>query len=135
MKQSERQNEETADSATQAQNKKKDIMEHQTGPLEMEFRHLCNNYVEEFAKKHVDVIGQIRSSIDNVWIGNHYGEYAFLNDYIVDFNDIRYDIDYNVPKEKYFQWREKKDEADRNHRKFLNYESFCLCTTEHTDDN
>lgn len=57
------------------------------------FENCIMQYIEKFCKKH--------SLEFEGWIGDYFGEVAYLSDLTVDMNDIRFDIDNNIDKHLY----------------------------------
>lgn len=88
------------------------------------WRDICDNYLRAFAKKHdYDIEYEIQHNY--VWIGNDIGSVACIGDMYIGFDDIRYDIDHEIPEDKFDDWYWKSlDRAERG-LKFMNYPSFC----------
>lgn len=61
--------------------------------IKQRYENCVMKYVEMFCNKHeLDYDG---------WIGDYFGEVAYLSDIIADMNDIRFDIDNNIDKHLY----------------------------------
>lgn len=87
--------------------------------LRLEFENLCEEYLRIFCTKHE------LDYEEDAWVGQ-VGEVAMLGDYFVNFHDMRYDIDNEVPEEAYFEWydydlRCALAECSRK----INYPSWC----------
>lgn len=65
--------------------------------LKEDFEGLCELYLRIFCNK------QELEYEENAWIGR-VGEVAMIGDYFINFHDLRYDIDNDVPKGVYFEW-------------------------------
>lgn len=88
--------------------------------LQMRFALLAADYIEAFTTKHkVDFDG---------WVGECIGGIACFGDYYFNFDDIRYDVDYNVRGRKIFRWLEEGVEHNfgREEPQHINYENYCL---------
>lgn len=90
--------------------------------LKTRYQDICNIYLQEFITKH-DFPCEYDSN--DVWVGNNPGTIAMLGDFFVAFDDIRYDIDNNIPEEKYIQWYSRYEELSFLGLKYMNYPSFC----------
>lgn len=90
--------------------------------LKKRYQDICNIYLQEFITKH-DFPCEYDSN--DVWVGNNPGTVAMLGDFFVSFDDIRYDIDNNIPEEKYIQWYSRYEELSLLDLKYMNYSSFC----------
>ena len=62
---------------------------------------------------------------DDCWVADDAGTTACIGDMFVDFNDIRYDIDNDVPEPKFEEWYWTSLERAELGIKYMNYESFC----------
>lgn len=67
------------------------------GKLNERFESVCDEYLEAFCLKH-DL------SMYYNWVGNEVGGVVTIGDYFINFDDIRLDIDKNVPELCFFQW-------------------------------
>jgi hypothetical protein len=90
--------------------------------LKARYQDICDTYLQEFITKH-DFPCEYNGN--DVWVGNNPGTIAMLGDFFVAFDDIRYDIDNNIPEEKYIQWYSRYEELSLLELKFMNYQSFC----------
>lgn len=66
--------------------------------LKKKFGDACNEYLVKFCKKH----GFDPECAD--WVGNDPGTIVSIGDYYFDFQDIKHDIDNNVPKGKMIEY-------------------------------
>lgn len=57
-----------------------------------------HEYCQAFCEKH-----EYQYDPDD-WVGNDIGGIVAIGDYFVNFNDIRYDIDNDVPEDKFLHW-------------------------------
>ena len=84
----------------------------------MELRHkygiICQDYVDLFCKKH--------NLTFKGWEGNKPGTIARFKDYIIDFEDIRLDIDTNQHKDHFKNWYYLRLDKKLNY----NYKSYCM---------
>jgi len=88
--------------------------------LKTDWENLTIEYVKIFCKKH-----EMYYEEDS-WIGNKIGEIICIGDYYIDFSDIKYDIDNNVPEEKFDLWYWKSLEVYQiTGKNYMSYESFC----------
>ena len=90
-----------------------------TEQIRKDYEAVCGRYVEEFCRKHDFV------DYESYWVGGQVGTVLVLNDYFIDFNDLRYDIDEQIPTFKYWDWYDaslKRAELGLND---LNYKSYC----------
>ena len=94
------------------------------------WREVCNAYLQAFCEKHE------YDYDDAYWVGDDPGTIACIADLFVGMDEIRYDIDENVPEEMFLKWYDYSlsvHEAEMNWRerhKFrefihINYRSFC----------
>lgn len=90
--------------------------------IKKEYSEICKEYVSLFAKKHS--LENIDDSSD-FWVGDNVGGIATLGDLFVNFDDIRYDIDNDVPKEKFLKWYSRDQELYSLSLKYMNYSTFC----------
>ena len=88
--------------------------------LEKEWKILCNKYLKKFCDKHGYAYEQ------DCWVSNNPGTIANIGDMFVSMDNIRYDIDNDIPEEKFEKWYWKSLEVyELVGEKFMNYESFC----------
>lgn len=64
--------------------------------MKVQYNHVCNAYAKAFAKKH-------DYQFDG-WVADEAGTVACFGDYFFDFKDIKFDIDNEVPKEKFLEY-------------------------------
>ena len=67
------------------------------GSLSERFESVCDEYMEAFCLKH-DL------SMYYDWVGKEVGGVVVIGDYFINFDDIRLDIDKNVPEPCFFNW-------------------------------
>ena len=88
--------------------------------LKNDWENLTIEYVKIFCEKH-----EMYYEEDS-WVGNKIGEIICIGDYYIDFSDIKYDIDNNVPEEKFDLWYWKSLEVYQiTGKNYMSYESFC----------
>lgn len=91
--------------------------------IQERWREICSEYLKLFCDKH----GYDFET--NVWVGtdlSNIGDIVVVDDMHIDMADVRYDIDNNVPKEKFEQWYWKRLElSECGVKNYLNYPSFC----------
>lgn len=88
--------------------------------LKTDWENLTIEYVKIFCEKH-----EMYYEEDS-WVGNKIGEIICIGDYYIDFSDIKYDIDNNVPEEKFDSWYWKSFEVYQiTGKNYMSYESFC----------
>ena len=87
-----------------------------------EWKDICNVYLEGFCNKHEWTYEP------DMWVSNDPGTVVLIGDMYVSMDDIRYDIDHDIPKDYFTKWYWKRleiseltDYADH----YMNYESFC----------
>lgn len=91
--------------------------------LQEEFKDLCFKYLYEFNKKHE--LEMTERELKSCWIANEVGGIADLNDMYINFDDIRYDIDNDIPGDKIFDWYWNSVEHAEMGVKYMNFESYC----------
>jgi hypothetical protein len=88
--------------------------------LKTDWENLTIEYVKIFCEKH-----EMYYEEDS-WVGNKIGEIICIGDYYIDFSDIKYDIDNNIPEEKFDSWYWKSLEVYQiTGKNYMSYESFC----------
>lgn len=88
--------------------------------LRSKFKDIANAYLRAFCEKH-------EYEYTEEWVGQRFGEVAVLGDEFYDFNDIRYDIDNNIPVgeiEKWTRYTAHLAELECPHT--INFSSWCL---------
>jgi len=84
--------------------------------LKKELDNCIKKYVELFCKKH---------ELDfDYWIADRTGEVACFGDYYVNFEDIRFDLEKDVPKYKFFDWYDLTLELSMKDKQTINYSNF-----------
>jgi hypothetical protein len=84
--------------------------------LRERFNDVCEEYVKLFVKKH--------GYEDVDWVDD-IGDIICISDMYISFDDIRYDIDNNIPEESFEKWYWKSVERASSRIKYMNYKSFC----------
>ena len=88
--------------------------------LKSEWQILCSMYLRKFCDKH-----EYEYEPD-CWVANNPGTIACVNDMFVSMEDIRYDVDNDIPEEYFEKWYWKSvDVYGLVGEKFMNYASFC----------
>ena len=67
--------------------------------LKERYKNICNEYLQRFCTKH-----GYHYEPDDAWIAGDAGGCAKIGDYVFGFDEIRYDIDNDVPKGKILDW-------------------------------
>ena len=74
------------------------ISTRQKEALQGAYRDACNNYLQAFVEKHgFDMC-------DTAWVADEPGTIAMIADYYVSMEEMKVDIDLNVPNDKYLEW-------------------------------
>lgn len=89
--------------------------------LHIKFDNICQLYVEAFMRKHEFFDEDNGEYFIHYWVADNVGTMLYINDYIIDFNDIRYDIDNDVSKDKFFEWYDYilENEVKINYKSYL----------------
>jgi hypothetical protein len=88
--------------------------------LKHQWNDLCNIYLEAFCSKHGYDIEE------DCWVADDPGTIAMISDMFVSMDNIRYDVDNNIPEETYEEWYWKSLEVyELTEQNYMNYESFC----------
>lgn len=83
---------------------------------------LCNEYLKEFCDKH-----EWQYEPD-MWVAGNIGTIVMIGDMFVSMNNIRYDIDNNVPTDYFAKWYWKSIEISDltdGAENYMNYENYC----------
>ena len=86
--------------------------------LKNDFEAAVHAYCEEFAKKH-----ELYYDPD-FWVGGRIGEVICFGDFYVQFSDIRYDLDNNIQKDKYWIWEDLALEAGLADEHIVTYDNW-----------
>ena len=94
------------------------------------WKEICNKYLKKFCDKHEYTYES------DCWIHNDPGTIANIGDLFVSMENIRYDIDNDIPEEKFEKWYWKSLEVyELVGEKYMNYENFCKgCPDYWTED-
>lgn len=99
------------------------IMEEQTLSIEARkalWKDVCNEYLDTFCEKHSYTYDKY------VWLGGDPGTIANIGDLFVSMDDIRYDIDNDIPENYFEKWYWKGLEVyELTGQKYMNYPSYC----------
>ena len=98
--------------------------------LKSEWQELCNKYLKKFCEKHEYTYEE------DCWVANDPGTIANIGDMFVSMENIRYDLDNDIPEEYFEKWYWKSLEVyELVGEKFMNYENFCKgCPDYWTED-
>ena len=83
---------------------------------------LCNEYLKEFCDKH-----EWQYEPD-MWVAGNIGTIVMIGDMFVSMNNIRYDVDNNVPTDYFAKWYWKSIEISDltdGAENYMNYENYC----------
>lgn len=83
--------------------------------LKAKYEIIVDKYLDKFCKK------QGFDKKHGYWVGDRVGDIFDINSYFFSFDDIRLDVDNNVPKGKIIEWY---DDNDYFNKKVINYESY-----------
>lgn len=70
--------------------------------LKERYESIVNEYVRSFVYRCFDDCGVKLSDI--YWVGGRVGECCEINDYFINFGDIKYVVDNNVSSDTFFRW-------------------------------
>ena len=85
------------------------------------FAQACAEYIELFCQKHFDCKPE---ECEIFWVRDEVGGLLVLNDYFISFLDLKYDIDYDVPKDQFFAWYDYSLRVKEATDTDLNYQSY-----------
>ena len=89
--------------------------------LKKQWCDICNEYVRLFIEKH-----ELESKYyEDYWIANDPGTIICISDMYISMDDIRYDIDNDIPKEKFEEWYWESLRRHEYNIQYMNYPSFC----------
>lgn len=75
----------------------------------------------ECVKEYVDLFCLKQDMEFSYWIGGHIGQICEINDFVLNFNEIQYDIDNNIEKGLIIEWYYENLAGGTS----INYHSFC----------
>ena len=84
--------------------------------LQPDYKDIVMKYINEFSEKH--------SVTFDYFVGDKMGEVCVFSNYFIDFNDLRLDLDNNIPEETFFKWYDETLIRATNNKQVLNYETF-----------
>ena len=90
--------------------------------LKTKFETVCEMYVEAFMRKHGFFDDRTGEYADCGWVAGEVGGILYLADYFINFDDMRRDIDEEVPKDKYFEYYDYCLENEKS----INYKSYLM---------
>ena len=98
--------------------------------LKAQWMDLCNIYLEEFCKKHG------YKYEPDMLVANEPGTIIEVCDMFVHMDNIRYDVDNDIPESYFEKWYWKNlDVYELTGNSYMNYESFCKGAPEpYTDE-
>lgn len=91
-------------------------------PKSERWNELCNEYLKEFCDKHE------YPCEPDMWVGGDIGTIVMIGDMFVSMDNIRYDIDNNVPEYYFDKWYWKSieiSELTEGAENYMNYENYC----------
>ncbi len=90
--------------------------------MKKRYDNVVNEYVEAFLKRQ-DMEGQFEH-----WVGNMIGGICAVGDYFFNFDDIRYDVDNEIPIGYLLEWYDDQVEIgskDINSKDLMNFPNYC----------
>lgn len=96
--------------------------EHSIKTRQERWNDICNEYLKEFCDKH-----EWQYELD-MWVAGNIGTIVMIGDMFVSMNNIRYDIDNNVPTDYFDKWYWKSIEINEltdGAENYMNYENYC----------
>ena len=88
--------------------------------LKEEWDKVCDRYLATFCEKHDYTYEPV------AWVGSDPGTIADVSDMFIKMDDIRYDIDNDVPEEYFSKWYWKSVELhELGVDNYMNYPSYC----------
>jgi len=98
--------------------------------LSIQWKYVCEEYLIAFIEKHEYEYN------DYSWVGDEPGTVAIIGDIFANFDDIRYDIDNDIPTSKFEEWYYKSvDIHELTNDEWLSYKSYCEgAPDKYTDD-
>ena len=88
--------------------------------MKKKYEEICNEYVYAFLRKHDFYEKEYDEYSEFYWIGNDVGTIIEVADYFIDFQDIKYDIDNDIPVPIYFKYYDYLLSGDIK----MNYKTF-----------
>ena len=87
--------------------------------LKGNWKSVCNEYLKRFCERH-DYAYE-----PDMWVANEPGTIIEIADMFVTMDNIRYDVDNEVPEEKFAQWYWASVDRHMLDLEDINYQSFC----------
>lgn len=91
--------------------------------LQQRWQELCNEYLKQFCKRHEYEYDE------DAWIGidkDNVGAIADIADMFISMDDIRYDVDHEVPIDSFEEWYWKRlDLHELGVERWMNYPNYC----------
>ena len=72
--------------------------------MKQEFEIICQKYIDAFCKK--------QEMFFDYWVADEIGIICQIGDYFFNFDDIRFDIDNDIPKGKIIDWYDEQLEKN-----------------------
>ena len=89
--------------------------------LKERYTNICNEYLQRFCVKQ-----GFDYEPNDTWVAGNAGDYANIGDFYFSFEEIRYDIDNDIPKGKIIEWYDYTLETSMLGLPLrINYPSFC----------
>ena len=89
--------------------------------LKERYRNICNEYLQRFCVKQ-----GFDYEPNDTWVAGNAGDCANIEDFYFSFEEIRYDIDNDIPKGKIIEWYDYTLETSMLGLPLrINYPSFC----------
>lgn len=89
--------------------------------IKKQWKDICDEYLQMFADKHELELDDID---EYNWIGGDPGTIATPSDYFISMEDIRYDIDNDIPEDVFFKWYDYSLELHELDLNNVNYSSY-----------
>lgn len=96
--------------------------EHSIKTRQERWNDICNEYLKDFCDKHE------WREVSDMWVSKKIGTIVVINGMFVSMDNIRYDIDNNVPKDYFAKWYWKSlkvSELTDGEKNYMNYENYC----------
>ena len=96
--------------------------EHSQKTKQERWNDICNEYLKEFCDKH-----EWQYEPD-MWVAGNIGTIVMIGDMFVSMNNIRYDVDNNIPTDYFAKWYWKSIEISEltdGAENYMNYENYC----------
>jgi len=81
---------------------------------------------EYSVKKYIQVFELKQDLSFEFWVSDDIGTIGNFSDFMINFEDIRYDIDTSQPKGNIIKWYDFTFELYSKEKKYINYKSYCM---------